>query len=594
MTRLLALIAYLVAVAAIAAGIGWIALTDGLDRLEERAQSDLSLAADRLTGQLQRYRELAVTLADHPQLQPLVLDGRGDAARASEVLMAAADRTGSLEIALVDATGAVLATSLPIGERTASAGNAPEFRRAMQGALGYRQAVDPATGHRVFLYAAPIFSDAGPVRGAVIVRLSVNRIEANWQGDAPTVFFTDAEGVVFVSNRSELVFATRSDAARVGTTYPTGLLHPFVSVSARWVRGHDLWAVDGGPYLPRRALHLTQPLPVAGMTAEILLDSAPAARMAALQSATAAALLMILGAAFWVLSERRQALADRLAIEARAKADLERRVEARTRELSHAVEQLQQEVRERQEAEAALKKAQNDLIQAGKLSALGQMSAGISHELNQPLMAIRSFAENAQQFLDRGKPEAAGQNLGQISDLARRMGRIIKNLRTFARAENEALSDVDLVAGLRAVLELVESRIERAGVQVDWAASPGPVLVRGGEVRLQQVLMNLLTNAIDAMEECDTRTLRLLIDRPEGRVRLRVQDTGRGIREPDRIFDPFYSTKEAAASERMGLGLAISFRIVEGFHGQLSGANRPEGGAEFTLVLDAAAAQVAA
>lgn len=592
--RLLPFALYLLAVVGLSVGIGWFALNDALDRLEERAGSDLSLAADRLTGQLQRYRELAVALADHPVLVPLVLDGAGDVPGAEKLLLTSADRTGSLEIALVDATGRALVTSLGGHGWEPEVSNAPHFRRAMQGALGFRQAVDPETGVRMFLFAAPIFSPHGPVRGAVIVRLSVDRIEADWRGEASTVFFTDAEGVVFVSNRSELILARRGPDATPGAGYPDELLRAFVSFSTQQVKNHELWTLDGGPYLPHRALHLTQPLPVAGLTGEILLDSTATTRMAMLQGSTAAALLLIAGAMLFALSVRRRALTERLQIEAAAKNELEVRVTARTQELSTAVEALRQEVRERQDAEAALKRAQQDLIQAGKLSALGQMSAGISHELNQPLMAIRSFAENAQLFLEREKPEQAAQNLVQISDLARRMGRIIKNLRAFARQENEALSNIDLVNGIQAVLEMVETRIERSGVTLVWHRPAHPVMVRGGEVRLQQVLMNLVTNAIDAMEGSEKRTLRLILDRKDGGVRLRVQDSGPGIAEPERIFDPFYSTKEVGHSEGMGLGLPISYRIVESFDGNLSGRNRPEGGAEFTLTLRPVSSRVAA
>jgi two-component system C4-dicarboxylate transport sensor histidine kinase DctB len=166
------------------------------------------------------------------------------------------------------------------------------------------------------------------------------------------------------------------------------------------------------------------------------------------------------------------------------------------------------------------------------------------------------------------------------------MGRIIKNLRAFARQESEAMSDVDLGRVVAAALELSEARLRAAGVTVDWTLPSRPVWVRGGEVRLQQVLMNLLANAADAMEAGGVVTVR--IRRAAGRIRLTVADAGVGIAEPDRVFDPFYSTKEVGASEGMGLGLSISYGIVQSFGGTISGCNRPEGGAEFTVELNAA------
>jgi two-component system, NtrC family, C4-dicarboxylate transport sensor histidine kinase DctB len=249
---------------------------------------------------------------------------------------------------------------------------------------------------------------------------------------------------------------------------------------------------------------------------------------------------------------------------------LEERVAARTKELTMA---------------------QADLIRAGKLSALGQMSAGLSHELNQPLMAIRSFAENGAAFIQRGKPEVAAENLLQISDLARRMGRIIRNLRAFARQEVEGFSDVDLVAAVAAVLEITQPRMRQDGVALEYDPPAQPVMVRGGEVRLQQVVLNLIANALDAMAGQEGGRLRLHISQAEGRVRLTLSDTGPGIAEPERMFDPFYSTKAIGQAEGMGLGLSISYGIIESFGGSITGRNPPGGGAEFCVELAASAGE---
>ena len=148
------------------------------------------------------------------------------------------------------------------------------------------------------------------------------------------------------------------------------------------------------------------------------------------------------------------------------------------------------------------------------------------------------------------------------------------------------MNDVDLGQVIAAALELTETRLATAGVAADWTPSGHPLWVRGGEVRLQQVLVNLISNAADAMQGGGVVSVTV---RPEGgRVRIAVQDTGPGIAEPDRIFDPFYSTKEVGAGEGMGLGLSISYGIVKGFGGDITGHNRPGGGAEFVILLDAA------
>jgi two-component system C4-dicarboxylate transport sensor histidine kinase DctB len=233
-------------------------------------------------------------------------------------------------------------------------------------------------------------------------------------------------------------------------------------------------------------------------------------------------------------------------------------------------------------------------VQAGKMSALGQMSAGLAHELNQPLMAIGTYAENAGTFLDRGDAANAATNLARIADLARRMGRIIKNLRAFARQSVEPTSAVDLAAVIEAVLELTAARIADNGVRLDWTPPADPVLAMGGEVRLQQVVMNLVANALDAMQDAPQRCLTIALDPMPDHVRLRIRDTGPGIPDTGRMFDPFFSTKEVGRTEGMGLGLSISYSIVTSFGGTMTGANLAGGGAEFTVDLQPARAEEAA
>ena len=563
--RAAVLVLFLVFLGAVSGGVWWRALSDALLRLEERGRADLALAGDRLLSQLQRYREMTVLMADHPEVLRLVLDPGSDPALVDALMQRTADMTRSDELLVVDASGRVIASSGP--GRGADRSAAPYFRRAMQGALGFHHEIDPTTGQRLFVYAAPVFSPEGPVVGALVARIETEAVEVTWRGEPMIVFFTDSDRIAFVSNRDELILVRLDLLPDAVGEAPADLLRR----DERFIDRHEIWDLDGGPYLPARALHLTRDLPVIEMTGEALVDIAPAERQALLQAMLAAAACLIAGAGVYVAFERRRALATRLVAEAEANAQLETRVVERTRELSQANEQLHQ--------------AQAELVQAGKLSALGQMSAGISHELNQPLTAIRSYAENAGLFLERGEPEKASGNLARINDLARRMGRIIKNLRAFARQESEAMSDVDLGQVVVAALELSEAQLHAADVRVDWRAPNTAIWVRGGEVRLQQVVMNLLANAADAMEAGGDVTIRIVC--AGARVRLSVADTGPGIAEPDRVFDPFYSTKEVGASEGMGLGLSISYGIVQSFGGAISGRNRSEGGAEFTVELEA-------
>ena len=216
----------------------------------------------------------------------------------------------------------------------------------------------------------------------------------------------------------------------------------------------------------------------------------------------------------------------------------------------------------------ALARAQADLVQAGKLSALGQMSAGISHELNQPLMAIRSYAENAVQFQQRDMHAKVSENLGRISDMARRMGRIIQNLRAFSKQQAEPITRVDLVKVLQDAAEMIAPRAQQMSADVRLDLPAAPLWVKGGEVRLGQVFVNLMTNALDAMNGCEARSLQVSV-RVAGNIAVEVRDSGPGVEVPEKVFDPFYSTKEVGATEGMGLGLSISYGIAKSFGGDI-------------------------
>ena len=488
-------------------------------------------------------------------------------------MQALADKTGALDILYADASGRVLAAAQGIvGTDLARAGY---FRRAMHGALGSGHGIVGRQGRRAYYFAAPAFAADGSVRGALVVVADVEDVERSWRGSLPAVFFVDDRQEVFIANRSELLFRRRAPG-HPGLV-PVGAAA--LPVATGSVGGHEIWRLNWGQYLPRRALHLVRELPVVGLTGEILVDVAPARRLAGLQAATVAAICLAFGAVLFLVTERRRALAE-------ANVKLEVRVADRTRALSQANVRLRREVVEREEAEAALKQAQADLVQAGKLSALGQMSAGISHELNQPLMAIRQFADNGAAFLARGRAEKAGENLTRIAEMAARMARIIKNLRAFARNESEPMGKVDLVEVIGSAVELTEARLRADAVRLDWTPSAGPLFVWGGEVRLAQVFVNLINNAADAMAGRADKRISISVENLGDRLAVRLRDSGPGIADPDKIFEPFYSTKEVGGDEGMGLGLSISYGLVQSFGGNIRGANARGGGAVFTVELD--------
>jgi two-component system C4-dicarboxylate transport sensor histidine kinase DctB len=230
-----------------------------------------------------------------------------------------------------------------------------------------------------------------------------------------------------------------------------------------------------------------------------------------------------------------------------------------------------------------LRSTQNELVQTGKLAMLGQMATGITHELNQPLAAIRAFADNARVFLARGQGEQVEGNLGHISEASARMGAIIGQLKGFAR-KDETVAPVDLAPSVRASAFLLESEFRRHGVTLDIDAADG-LKVSGDSVRIEQVLINLLRNALDAVEAGERREVAIRLERDGDCALVSISDSGAGIPEQvaAHLFEPFYTTKPSGKG--LGLGLAISSSIVQAMNGQLAAHNQPGGGARFELRL---------
>jgi two-component system phosphoglycerate transport system sensor histidine kinase PgtB len=259
---------------------------------------------------------------------------------------------------------------------------------------------------------------------------------------------------------------------------------------------------------------------------------------------------------------------------------LQKRVKQKTEHLSRINLRLRQEVKER-------KRIQNDLVQAGKLAALGQLSAGITHELNQPLSAIGHYSHNARRFLERGQTETARNNLEKISELTERMAKIINHLKSFARKPTNRLVPVNLARSVERTLSLLAPRIEKSRVAVHFDSSAADRTVMAEDVRLEQVLLNIIGNAIDAVGNVPEAERRISIttDADQATATLAVSDSGPGIPAEllNTVFDPFYTTKEVGKG--LGLGLSISYNIVKDFGGQLTARTGPDGGSAFVVTL---------
>lgn len=467
-----------------------------------------------------------------------------------------------------------------------------------------------------YFYAARI-GEGGRVLGVVATKISLDPIEALWKRGDETVLVADANGVVFLTSFPGWKYRTLhplSAAARAridtkrqyqgpGALEAIGLvrrrlLAPNAEIDAVSAP-NPLAASPGRNGIERRTDFVVVSRRVSGTDWRIMsmTEIAPARKSARYAALVAALALSLATIGTLYLVQRRKVIAQRLAMREtleRMNDELERKVTRRTGALARANNSLRSEIAEHKRTEATLKSTLEELVQAGKMALIGQMSAGITHELNQPLAALRTLSDNALLFLQRGRPEEAENNLRVIGGLIERMGKITAQLRRFSRKAPAELAPVAVERALANALFLVELRLRKEHVEVVRHASEPPSaysewFVLADANRLEQVLVNLFANALDAMLESPVRRLSITMrtdDADDAFVDIVVADTGPGI--PDavraRLFEPFFTTKPPGAG--LGLGLAISAGIVRELGGTLKAdAPSPTGGASFTLRL---------
>lgn len=556
-----------------------------------RAETILRQTVNALDSHLRRYEALPALLAEDNDVRRLLADPANPErlAAMNHWLAETNALIESSDLYLIDLEGDTIAASNH-GRADSFIGQnfsyRPYFTRARDGGSGRYFALGTTSGVRGYYFASPVTDGAGTVQGVVALKIGVDAIEAGWRARDYRILVTDPEGVAFMSTDADWLYRgllplTEERRARLAETrrYSDAALSE-LQVAAFRSGDVALMQLAGGDGAVHEYIVTEEPMPRAGWTVHVLLDSAPIRAQARLMVVAAALFLLVAVLLAWTLAQRRARMAERLAIQAAAQADLERQVVERTADLTRANEDLH--------------RMQADLVQAGKLAALGRMSAALSHEINQPLAAARNYADSAGLLIDRGEVVRAKDNIGQILGLIDRMATIARHLRNVARKPNEPLKAVNLGSVIEEALLVAQTRLVAAGAEVvlDLPADLPPV--QGGPVRLQQVIVNVLSNAADAVEGLAERRIEVTGQSAGEEVTLAIRDHGPGVAPAiaDRIFDPFFTTKQVGSG--LGLGLSISYNIMKDFEGDLRVANHPGGGAVFTLVLRRARARALA
>ncbi|WP_137935906.1 ATP-binding protein [Chitinivorax sp. B] len=561
----------------------------------ERSQIQLRVFSQTISSELARYDYVPHVLTLDSKITQLLSEpDRPTAVQAANLYLSALnERTATRAIYILDRRGKVLATSnwqRPDSYLGEDLSYRPYFRAAIKGQTGRFYGVGTTRSEPGYYLSAPLGNRLSP-SGVAVVKVGLEPLEANWQGLDGGVLLADENSVVILASQPGWRLQTMSAIPPARRAYLDRTLQynraPLPSLGIEHLQSiaddAELIRIKKGSLL----LAQTAALPGTPWRLYLLSGTGPlqvgALKTAALVSGGTA--LMVLLSVIW--NTRRRITAERLkarvALE-QANAELERKVIERTSDLSAANRQLQAEVAERIRAESTLRRAQDELLQAGKLAVIGQMSTGIAHELNQPLAALRTLSGNTLRFLARGDWATAQSNLETIIQLVERMGKISGALKSFARKSPNLMMPVDVNIALDNALFLLDTRIRILPITIERHL-PVNAWVKGDATRLEQVLVNLLANALDAIVDLSSPRLWITGTAEHGEITLSVRDNGPGL-APEveaRLFEPFFTTKPVG--QGLGLGLTLSIGILDEFGGRLSAYNHPDGGACFTLAL---------
>jgi len=601
----------------IAAGIYWsYQYTEqlGIETIRRAAVHRIDIYDTALKSELARYAYLPSLVNLNPEVVRLLVEPN-DAAltrRVDQYLAAVNRGAHSDTLYIMDVLGNTLASSnwdQPYSFVGNNFGYRPYFQKALSTGSGTFYGLGAASKEAGYFYAERIYA-SGKVVGIATVKINLSKIEQIWLRAGDTATISDIHGVIFLSTqdrwrfKSLSVLSAQARAAIIanhqydapGALEPVGLImqEPVGDTAnvARFAPKANL-----GPHAPAfltsRFLLLSRPVPDTSWTISTLSDITPV-EVSAVNVALGVGLGMTLVMVFILyLLQRRRIIAQELAAKENLRhmnEELERKVARRTDALNRINKTLKVEISERRRAEAVLKSTLQELVQAGKMAALGQMSASITHELNQPLAALRTLSSNALMFMQRLEFDEARQNLRVICDMTERMGKITSQLKRFARKSPTYLERVLIGSAISNAIFLLDARIRSGNVELVREEPEDSVYAIAEPNRLEQVFINLVSNALDAMAEIDidrpaqARVLTIIVCDEADHVSIGVRDTGTGISDEVRshLFEPFFTTKDKG--EGLGLGLTISIGIIHEFGGTLVAQNRPDG-TEFTVRL---------
>ncbi|MFA7432844.1 MAG: ATP-binding protein [Gemmobacter sp.] len=561
----------ILAVVVVAIGTVWVTNHFLTERFTEttrnRAELRLALYSGNVTAELQRNAAVPLLLARDPALIGALLSG--DYSATSQRLISFQSEIAAASILLLDGDGRTTAAT----DRNRIGSNhrqAPYFVDAQRSRDTVFTSWRRDTGGYAFTFSRGLVSDNRTV-GVIVVEVDLMKYERSWAGFADAVAVIDSEGHVILATEPRWRGRTLAEALEVRDA--PSAIERALKVTADWTqRQPDAW-LRGAAVMQNETR-----IPFRGwkLVSFTRYDSVRE-RVNAFLALEIMGFAMLLALTFYLLSRR-----------ARSQSRVFQRESADLRLLNA---RLQREIAEREKAQQNLRVAEQTLAQSSKLAVLGEMSAAVSHELNQPLAAMKTYLAGAQLLLQRSRPDEALSSFQRIDGLIDRMGAITRQLKSYARKGGEAFEPVDVKACIAEALSMMEPQLRPRRVKIMRTLPRGRVMVMADRIRLEQVIVNILRNALDATREVVEPQIGIILTAGETAT-LVIRDNGRGIADLDQLFEPFWTTK--APGEGVGLGLAISSGIVNDLGGRLTARNAESGGAVFEIQLPILSDRIAA
>ncbi|MBK0328377.1 sensor histidine kinase [Rhodobacteraceae bacterium F11138] len=528
------------------------------ENTRNRAELNLTLYSGNLMAELRRNAVLPLLLAKDSTLINAL--NSSNFSQSTQRLISFVEEIGAASLMLLDIDGRTVAAT--DRNRLGSLHrNAPYFVEAIRSNATVFSVMERESGGFRFFYSRMIES-AGTKLGAIVVEVDLKKFEGTWGGISDAVTVADSTGRIVLSTESRWRGLKEDEALQRET--PQGAIERAIRATADWT------AVPVEAYLRGEAVMRREILiPFYGWRMTLFTTySSIRERVNGILALEIMGFAILLALVFYALS-RRTAL--RMALFQRESAEL--------RALN---KRLQREIAERERVQETLAVTEQTLAQSSKLAVLGEMSAAVSHELNQPLAAMKTYLAGARLLLRRNRPEEALSSFGRIDDLIERMGAITRQLKSYARKGGDSLAPVNMGDALASSLSMMEPQLRQRQVQITRILPDHQVWVMGDRLRIEQVMVNLLRNALDATKSVDDPEVEIILAAGETAT-LTVRDNGDGVEDLESLFEPFYTTKRPG--DGVGLGLAISSGIVNDLGGRLSARNGRGGGAVFEMQL---------